>query len=343
MSHKPQLLPPDPRRITRAFGLSHPEGPLRPLTDERRSGAVWALDTPDGRFVVKRVRWGNPPEWWFRRAELAMDLERRAVEAGLDVPDPIEPVVDGFGFIAFFDGAPYRVHVRLDGRPLTSVDDVAEWVGRTLAALHRLALEAEPDPQWYGIHDPRDWLDWIRQSERQGRPWYPAARRSLSDLEGTAEIAREALHLADDWGIVHRDVNPWNVLVTDDGPYLTDFDTAGPDSAWLEANSTALEFAFLERDEPDPRIARRILGAYVETGGRRGPHRGTLAIGRWAGNKLMWVSWNMWRSLGHRRTSVTEREDADRIVADELEDLPEFRGRLQQWGALLEVAADEAG
>lgn len=84
-------------------------------------------------------------------------------------------------------------------------------------------------------------------------------------------------------------------------------------------------------------------GAYVGAGGRRGPHHGTVAIGRWAGNKLMWIVWNMWRALGHRQTSVTERQDADRIVADELKELPEFRGRLQHWGALLEVAADEAG
>jgi hypothetical protein len=129
--------------------------------------------------------------------------------------------------------------------------------------------------------------------------------------------------------------------VTDRGPYLTDFDAAGPDSAWLEANSTALELAFVDRDDPGRGVVREVLGAYLHAGGRRGPHRGSLAIGRWAGSKLMWVAFNMWRSLGHRPTTPTEREEADRIALEELGDLADLAAHLQEWGGLLEGAADE--
>lgn len=71
-----------------------------------------------------------------------------------------------------------------------------------------------------GGRSVRDFIDEVRRSESTPSTWYP----DVADL--VRRIAR-ALHVAHRAGIVHRDVKPQNILLTDDGvPKVGDFGLA---------------------------------------------------------------------------------------------------------------------
>jgi Ser/Thr protein kinase RdoA (MazF antagonist) len=56
---------------------------------------------------------------------------------------PLSPVGPAFGYAADLDGVGLvRAYEWVDGRPLAGADDVAEWLGGTLARLHGLERTA---------------------------------------------------------------------------------------------------------------------------------------------------------------------------------------------------------
>src|SRR3954471_4564021 len=123
--------------VSEAFGL--PSGPMMPHS--HRSAPTWRLETSVGRFLIKRV------EVEGREAEVAhaAEFEQRVARAGIAVPRPVPPITEAVGLCTVVPGFGWlRAYQWIDGRDLRPDDDVAEWLGRTLAAIH--AIEAAPAP-----------------------------------------------------------------------------------------------------------------------------------------------------------------------------------------------------
>ena len=333
----------DVAAITSKFDVGRATEPPLRVSRGGMPSTVWKLTTDRGVFSVKRVR-RDTPQWWLDTVGASMDFERRALASGVTVPEPIPPISDGLGFMALIGGVPFRVHRWIDARPVTALEDIATWVGRTLAILHSLMPTDAPDRQEYGLHPGSEWDEWISQARRQRRPWSDAAVATRSSLMDATEFVEAALAIGDACCYAHRDFNPWNFFITDDGPAVIDFDYAGPDVAWLELISSAVELAFVGRAEPDVAVVRTVVDAYVCAGGRCGKASGPLALGRWVGSKLMWTAWNMWRSLGHRPTTTPlEMAEADRIVTQELETWPRFLSEIDRWSQLVPEFGDGEG
>jgi hypothetical protein len=226
---------------------------------------------------------------WRADLERAMRLEGQAIRAGVDTPAPVMPVEPVFGTVARIAGAGlFRAFPYLAHRPLSDDDDIAEWIGTTLARIHRLhALTTRPEPNWwYGQAPPtskEQWLHWLEEGERTGMSWALALRAHLGlVLEQTRQVV-DTFHSAPPYILTHLDIEPQNVLMTDDGPVLIDWDTTGPDSAPLQAAFVFVTFARRGRDQPDPTAIRRSHAAYVAAGGKpmvRQPHLLDRVIGR---------------------------------------------------------------
>ena len=120
--------------------------------------------------------------------------------------------------------------------------------------------------------------------------------------------------------MTHRDVEPWNVLITSAGPVLVDWDAAGPDSAGLVAAHAA--YAFPGRG--------RTLAAYVAHGGRL-PRPGDL-FARRAGLMLSRLAWRVGVTLGNADPGSFEIAALDRTAGDRLRDLPAFVAELGRLG-----------
>jgi hypothetical protein len=252
--------------IAKAFGLGRPIEPLTPV--QHTSFETWRLRTGSADYLVKRL-WGlEDPPWW-TRIEQGMALESAALSQGLPIARPIEPRDPVFGYAARVDDfGTIRLYDWIDHRTLTDADDVAPWLGRVVAALHGLVplTGEQPEWRWWGVF-PRDrWEEWALLGRSQGKQWADALRRQVGFFDDVGQSIQAAFAAAGDQVLSHGDLEPYNVLVSPEGPVLIDWESVACESATLEIGRAAVSFG---GDDPD-RISR-ILQEYVDSGGVLAP------------------------------------------------------------------------
>jgi Ser/Thr protein kinase RdoA (MazF antagonist) len=291
------------------------------------------LDTSQGRVFIKQIPDEVPPADLMR----AQGVERRALAAGIEMPVQVAAAsgvvadVAGLGLI--------RVHEWVGGRPLASSDDVSDWLGATLARLHHLQPVGRAEPQWYGLYPESQWRAWLAGGRRQHRSWAPVLEQRLGDVLAATAWIGGAFAAAGDYVLTHRDLEPRNVLMTGNGPVLVDWDTAGPDSASLEAGMAIIEFARHGLDEPDRDAVRRTAASYRRHGGAalgRGEPAGRDVLARRAGMLLNRLAERLRMTLGEQPPGSVDVTRAEARAADRLARLPGFLADLARWSELLD-------
>lgn len=252
--------------IAKAFGLGRPVEPLTPV--QHTSFETWRLRTASGDYLVKRL-WGlEDPPWW-TRIEQGMALESAALSHGLPIARPIEPLDPAFGYAARVDDfGTIRLYDWIDHRTLTAADDVAPWLGQIAAALHGLMplTDVQPEWRWWGVF-PRDrWEEWAALGRSQDKPWADALGQQVGFLDELGQSIQAAFTAADDQVLSHGDLEPYNVLLSPEGPVLIDWESVACESATLEIARAALSFG-----GEDPAGISRILQEYVDSGGALAP------------------------------------------------------------------------
>jgi Ser/Thr protein kinase RdoA (MazF antagonist) len=319
--------------IADAFGFAPPIGEFA-LIRQRGAVAAWRVDTGAGAMLVKRF-WHEDELPWREQLEQAMEFEQLAVRAGIDLVPPVVPPRPVFGSVARIEGRGlFRAFPYVEHRPLRDDDDVAEWVGTTLARMHQLReLSERPDPHWwYGQlppAPPERWLSWLDHGEHTDTLWAPALRERLEFVLEQADRVVATFNTSPPYVVSHRDVEPWNVLMTADRPMLIDWDTSGPESVPLEIAYVFVNFAIRGRDEPDPQAIRRSHAAYVAAGGHPLVVRPGLLdrlIGRHLGS--ITLSLQGYFDGGHSDEQIRQR----------IEDLPAMVANVRAWERLLKAA-----
>lgn len=318
--------------LAEAFELGRPIEPLAPYCFGSHEN--WTLGTMAGRFLVTRL-WAGPDAPWRPELERAMEFERRACQAGIDMPRPIAPRTAAFGDAARVHGfGVFRIHEWVDHRPLGVDDDIAAWLGSTLARLHRLVpLDAPPQPRWYGLFPAQRWNAWLAEGEARGMAWAPALRDRLPDILEVSHWIADAFAKAGRYVVTHRDVQPANVLMSGSGPVLVDWDSAGPDSAPLETVESVLAFASLGRSEPDAATVRRALAAYAAGGHPIGAGRDLVA--RRVGLHLHRLTERLEGTLGGVDQRTAEPAQVEVLARQDLEEFPGLLATLTRWSDLL--------
>ena len=322
-------------RISEAFGLGRPTGELLPLS--YRTSRTWTLPTVDGPVFVKHVA----VDGWRDDFARAMDFERLAQTAGIAMSRPIPPPLPTLGYAVEIDGiGMMRAYEWIDGRPLADDDDVADWLGSTLGRLHGLA-PVERDgtgraagPEWYRLHDAEMWRGWLADGRRLGKPWAPVLGQRLTDILTTAAWVESGFDSAGDYVVTHRDVEPWNVLITRSGPVLIDWDTAGPDSARLEATHAALAFAMRGRAAPDADEVRRTRAAYAGEGGAGIGGRDDAVVRR-VGLLLGRLAERLRMSLGLQSTGSQDLAELEERAVERISQVPQFVAAIRSYARTL--------
>ena len=325
---------PDPAVIADAFGLGDPLTELMPAHDATPTRA-WCVETTTGAYVVKRVR-SDEPDWWMEIAERNVAFERLAIAAGVDVPEPVTPREPVLGLHARVDDrGPVRVYRFVEGRPLQPDDDIATWLGGTLATLNRLQPGSRCPDADYGIHPIDDWRGWFEQARALDLTEIAdLGEANIDGIDAATRFVADALASVDDYVVTHRDVEPWNVLITDDRPVLLDFDWVGADSAWLVAAWAAIAYASHEREQPDLDRARAVIDSYVGAGGQV-TLEGPAAFARRVALRLIRQSYNLWIVLEHRPAPVAERRLREAMLMNRLGSFPSLLSDVERWADAL--------
>lgn len=320
----------DLRQVAAAFAL---EGPVETPVSIRERGQVlaWRVGTRSGPVLIKRF-WADDELPWQDQLESAMELEQLAVQAGIDTPAPIPPVDPAFGSVARIPGLGFlRAFPYVEHRPLHDDDDIAEWIGTTLALTHRLRpVEGVPDPNWwYGQQPPVDlgqWEAWLRSGESRGKVWAPLLREHLGLVTDLAQRITQTFAQSGPHVESHRDVEPWNILMSGQRPVLIDWDTAGPESALLETAYVITTCAARGRTEPDPALILKSHRAYVAAGGAPITPRSGL-LDRRVGYEVSKLASNLGGFFDVQEDEVRTR--------DRLARLPGRVVRIQRWEEIL--------
>lgn len=255
---------PTPTDICDAFGIGAPRSDLHLV--QHTVARAWRLDTTTGRFLVKAV-WVRDPHRWAWRLPYQRAFETQAIVAGIPAPaqvPPLDPVAGWAGRVNGIGG--YRVTEWTDRRQVRPDDDLSEWVGWALGTMHSLHISPLPttDELPYYVSTEKAWAECLAEAQRQQRPW--AAK--LAGCIGRLCLINHELHdenlRSQDRTFTHHDFTPHNVLLTESGPVVIDWETARVGSARLEAGYAAVTFG-----HGDPGRIRRTLTSYQTHGGQQ--------------------------------------------------------------------------
>jgi hypothetical protein len=196
---------PTPVVAAQAFDLGRPVSELLPV--RRGDTDTWRLDTVKGSYLIKGY-WpttggqftdGQLPD----QLEVAMAFERRALEAGVDMAAPIPPTDPLVGWVTRINERLFRAYRWIEHRELRPDDDIADWLGRTMAQIHQLQpLSQVGLPDWWraAIWPRATWEEWFAEAQRRNTSWSDLAHERLprileisARIEALCEVAPDSV------------------------------------------------------------------------------------------------------------------------------------------------------
>lgn len=258
---------PTPEVTAQAFDLGRPLGELTLV--RRGDTDTWRLDTARGSYLLKGY-WSSSAGRFtggqlLDQLEGAMAFERRALEEGVDMAEPVPPTDPLVGWVTRINERLFRAYRWVEHRELRPDDDITGWLGRTMAKIHRMKpLSQAGLPDWWRapLRPRATWEEWFAEARRRERSWADLAHKRLPHILEMSSRIESLCELAPDCVTTHGDFKTHNMLMTPTGPVLVDWDSVRVDSAALEAGRVAHIFG-AGQIEP----IRRILSAYVAAGG----------------------------------------------------------------------------
>ena len=257
--------------MTRDFGIAVAErydlGAVKAVARAHRGamGQMWRLRTTLGEFAVKEFFWGA------EEAAVAREVDfcRRAVDAGVRAPACV-PAANG-SFTARVGGAAVRVYEWVDGEAINQPTmEIAQWAGRTLAIIHSLKYPANRhivDPWYTAIPAIEEFVALAGRARSMNISWGDALHDALPRIDGLVRsLPEEGPTSAPIY--CHHDMQPQNILLTRQGPYLVDWDDAGP--AYPDRELLTMLYCWGPQSG-DPRLAREVANAYRRSGVDRLP------------------------------------------------------------------------
>lgn len=288
---------PSSEAVARAFDLGTPDGDL--IHVRRGDADAWRLDTSTGSYFVKGYL---PSSGVPEQLAAAMTFERRALAAGVDMPQPVAPTDPLLGWVTRIEDQLFRVYRWIEHSQPDR--DISAWLGRTIAQVHQVQpLGRGSLPEWWrqAVHSPETWEGWFAKAHDHDAAW-ASGRDSLPHILAITTRIMELCDDVPDLVTTHGDFKTHNIVASPSGPVLVDWDTVRTDSAALEAGRSAYLIGGGE-----PQQIKRILIAYVATGGELG----------WAGTDLfLSVARNVIQVLGEQIRVVLGETTAARWMGD---------------------------
>jgi hypothetical protein len=270
--------------VAEAFGLGAVQGPMTAIRYEYM-GRRWCLETDRGRFML------SPVFDWIddRQAEVAVDLQTRAREAGVASPVPVR-TPEG-GLVRRVQDQSWRVDewVDLGPTPVPPVPtSVARRVGELLAAVHAVGVETDRAVEGPWITQRPTEASWAKLLERAqvaGMPWadeLAALSPTIAELSAVLGEARPGEAIISNCDIVLEAVR----FGRGDELVVVHWDFAGP--MYRDWELATMLYHWAIESGPSVDAARALLDGYRERAGGDGP---VLRLDSFTAAISGWLNW----------------------------------------------------
>lgn len=315
----------DAEGVIAAFGLAGP------VTGWAQVGGAWSnrvyrLEAGAGVFAVKEMvnPWGI--EWWEQQLAESWSFELLAIGARVAAPPPVRNPATGGCLARVSDKSgtpvPVRVHRWVPGRPFTPevVDtETARWVGNALAILHGLGVKAR-DRDLFPVPNVYTAIAWPELAEAAGKngvEWAPLMKDASAAVASMADLVLSDGHRPAEEVMSHGDIDQKNLIATERGPVLCDWDVALPVVPRRELADVALSMGCWQ----DFGVAREVVRAYRASGGDDTDVT-ALDLGVPLMVGLDWVAFHVDRALGRRPASPVQVATAHELLPELLTAIP---------------------
>jgi len=224
---------------------------------------VFRLETTAGSWAIKQH--GRQPA---PNAEAAFRVEVAAYEGGVAMAPPVATT---FGDCwAEIGNALFRCHGWINGGAKENHETSpreAQAMGRLVAHLHGLAIACPPRVEQAVRMEADRWMTLAAAGHRRHTAWAETISERFESLVTIASAPTPVELGADELVGSHRDLNAHNVLFSEIGLHLVDWDGAGPAWPRWERVDFALRWAERPGGRYDHNVLRAFLRGYLQGGG----------------------------------------------------------------------------
>jgi Ser/Thr protein kinase RdoA (MazF antagonist) len=265
---------------------------------------IFKLETTTGSWAIKQLGRRLAPD-----AEAAFGIEMAAYAGGVAMAPPV-PTTAG-GCWAEIGGVFFRCHRWIEGSAKENHDTSppeARAMGRIVAHLHQLAIPCSLPRESNPVMDAEQWMSLEAAGRGRGTAWANAIAEHVESLATIAAGPTPALLGRDELVGSHRDLNAHNVLFSQAGLHLVDWDGAGPAWPRWERVDFALRWAERRSGDCDEEVLLAFLLGYLDGGGTLGGDDPAVVSAAPAA-LVPWVVQNLEMAID------TPSDDQDRLAA----------------------------
>lgn len=200
----------------------------------------------------------------------------------------------------------------IDGKSLKSSDiniGHCEKIGNILAEIHMMDLsELGIICDWSDIEKLTDWNYYLQKGKENNSVWVNQLLEIIDQLyDWNAKANRSEKHFASEMVISHRDLDPKNVMWSQDNPIVIDWESAGYTNPMKELIETAIYWSENETENIDKERFFAFIHGYKKRYGTLQANWRMVLVNGFLG-KLGWLEYNLKRSLRVECTDEKEQQ-----------------------------------
>lgn len=295
-------------KLCNILGLGHMIGSPKVITGGLLH-RMYSIETTQGKYVVKALN----PQIMLRTVAIQnfINSEQIATMASNNIPALPAKKFNNI-FMHNIDNQYYLIFDWRDGRSLKH-DEISvghcKRIGAILADIHTTDFsELGIVNDWLNNQQLIDWNYYLEKGQENNIKWINQLKEIIHKLYDWNDLANKStMLLSADMVISHRDLDPKNVMWSQDNPVVIDWEAAGYTNPMQELIETAIYWAEDEIGNIHKEKFMAFIDGYKKRYGILKANWKTVLINGFLG-KLGWLEYNLKRSLWIECTDMEEQQ-----------------------------------
>ncbi len=296
---------------------------------------MYAIETSQGKYAIKALN----PQIMLRPAAMQnfINAEQIANIASNNIPALPAKRFNGT-FIQEIDNQFYLVFHWVEGKSLNHNEITTvhcEKIGAILANIHITDFsELGIVNHWSDNPKLTDWNYYLQKGQENNAVWANLLLEIIDKLHHWNALAnKSATLLASDMVISHRDLDPKNVMWSEDNPIIIDWEAAGYINSMQELTETAIYWCENEIGNIDKEKFLAFIYGYKSRYGTLQANWTMVLVNGFLG-KLSWLEYNLKRSLWIECTDQEEQHMGTAQVVETINSISRYAdmiSELEKW------------